>query len=289
MAEEHPDRRGMGDNNPPPDPLDLIDPYKLIDVKPIVPVLNRHFRGLTDRREELIKGITNWIDAHTPNYTPGTAQLRPPPRIENDEDCGDAQDYLKQLREFATKEVEPVRKKVKDSVDTAAKAIQGWFVGRLSNPVIVAKQPIEDAYTKYLIDKEARLRAERSAAAMQQQAEARRLADQASRARSQHQKNALVDKAVEAEEYSSRLFAQAEAPARELTRIIGDEGSVGGLKSSWKFERENLIELIQAVAHGQEPVEMLTTNDAYINGLIRGANGRRKVPGLRVFEEKTGK
>lgn len=289
MSEERPDRRGIGDNNPPPGPYDHIDPHNLVDVKAIVPVLNLNFQPLIDRREECIAGIGRWIEAHTPNFTGGTAQIKPPPRIEDDQDCADAQDYLQQLRDFSSKEVEPARKKVKVSIDKAAKAIQGWFVGGLSDAVVTAKQPIEDAYTAYLVAKEDRIRKARAAAAMEQAAQARRLADQASRARSAKQKDVLTEQAIVAEEYSGRLFAEAEAPTRELTRIYGDEGSVGGLRSDWKWREENLIELIQAVAHGQEPASMLTTNDVYINSLVRPKDGRRKIPGLIIFEEKTGR
>lgn len=275
-----------GDNHPPGPPLDEIDPRKLIDLTIIVPLLKLNYPQLAVRRDELKAGIERWVAAHMPEgpVPPGTK-----PVIVDDDDCGDTLDFLTQCRDFGTKEVEPARKAVKEPVDKIAKAIQAFFVDGLSNQVQTARQPIEDAYSLFLIAKRDKVRHERAVAAFQQQQRASQLAQQAKRAASPVQQDALLEQAIEAENEVERLKLAAEAPAADLTRVRGDMGSVGGLKTTWAWEVEALMDLVQAVGQGRESIDLLTTNQTHINALVRGADGRRKIPGLRIFEEAKGR
>lgn len=281
---------GRGDNKPPGPPLDEIDPTKLVDASIVAPLLHLNFTDLEARRDEFVRGTRRWIEAHS-NPIPGR---KPPhdrtaPVIADEQDCANAQDYLKgQLRKFTAPngEVDTARKRVKEPLDNAAKAVQGFFVDGIARPVNDAKQPIEDAYTAFLKAKEKRETDARRAAALEMQAEADRLAEQARRARVAEHKEALIDQAVQAEESADRLAQSAEAPTPELTRIRGDQGSVGGLKTTWHWRVENLIELVMAVVAGQQPIQMLAPNAAYIDSLVKPKDGLRKIPGLTVYPEQ---
>lgn len=273
------------DHNKPPEPvIDSIDPTKLVDVPLVVGVLKHNYKALEERRDELKLGIARWIAAHTEPKVAGSR-----PQIVDDADCGDTLDYLTQLREFGTKEVEPARKAVKEPLDKAAKAVQAYFVDGLAEVIKSARQPLEDAYSLFLVEKQQEVVRARQQAALEQQKMADRLARQASRATSLQQQDALLEQAIDAEQEVERLKAAAGASVADVTRVRGDMGSVGGLKTTWHYEVEELMDLVQAVAQGREPVVMLTDNDSYIGPLVRPANGRRKIPGLRIFSEQKGR
>jgi hypothetical protein len=274
------DTPGMGDNKGPP--LSEVDPTKLVDVKILVPLLHQNYGELEKRRDELNKGIVKWTAAHA-------VKDEKRPVVATEQDCGDTLDFLNELRDFINKEVEPARKKVKEPLDKAAKAIQAWFAIGLQQPILNNKQPIEDAYSLYLVRKQDRERARRKQEAYDAQQEAMRLAHQAQRAKQPEQQQALMERAFEVEYEAEKLAAKAEAPVAEVTRVRGDLGSVGGLKEDWVWEVENLIDLVQAVAQGQQPIEMLTTNDVFINGLVRPKDGRRKIPGLNIHAVMKGR
>lgn len=273
-----------GHNKPPGPTLDAIDPTKLVDVSIVVGVLRENYAALEERREELKAGIARWLAAHTESKVAGSR-----PQIVDDDDCGDTLDFLTQLREFGTKEVEPARKQVKDPLDKAAKAVQGYFVDGLSRVIEVARKPIEDAYSLFLVEKQQEAVRIRKQAAIDHQQEANRLAKQAQRATSMQQQDALLAQAIEAEAAAESFRASSQASTAEITRVRGDMGSVGGLKTTWHWEVEALMDLVQAVSQGREPIDMLTTNDSYISGLVRPADGRRKIAGLRVFSEAKGR
>lgn len=277
-------RGRIGNNNPPGPTLDEPDPTKLGDVALIAPRLRVRFAHLEARREELLSGIKNWIAAHT-------AEDATRPVIEDDDDCGDALDYLKQLREFGTREVETARKEVKEPFDRAGKAIQAWFAQGLAQKVKDATTPIETAYSQFLINKNNDIRAGKQREAAAATEEAKRLAEQARRARAPEQQDSLLAQAVEAENLASDLLAAADAPAKDITRVHGYAGSVGGLKTTWHWRIENLMDLVQAVVAGRETIEMLDTNEAHINSLVRPQDpaGRRKIPGITIYSEQKGR
>lgn len=271
-----------GHNKPPDLILDDIDPTKLVDPRIIVKLLDQNYKPLVERRDELVAGIARWIGAHT-------ASSRSVPVVKDEKDCGATLDYLTQIREYATKEVEPARKKVKDPLDKASKAVQGWFAVGLAQAIKDASRPIEEAYTRFLQDKEAAERQRATEAAWDARQEAGRLADQARRAQQAQQQVRLLDQAADLEHDAAQLEARAVSGAAEVTRVRGEMGSVGGLKTMWRWRVENLIELVQAVSAGQETIDMLIPNEVHINTLVRPADGRRKIPGLSVYPEQKGR
>lgn len=281
--------RGIGDNNPPDPTIDQINPLKLADPTTVVPVLRANYQLLTERRDEFLQGIPKWINAHSSEIPGNYASMRTTPIVVDDEDCGDTLDYLTLMREFITKEVEPARKKVKDPVLKTEKAIDSWFNDGVANIVLKAKKPIEDAYTQFLRDKLGKIERERKEAAAAQAAEAARLAEQAKRAADEAQQDALIDQAIEMEEAAARLKAAAAESVADMTRVRSDMGSVGGLTVNWRWETVELMDLVQAVAQGRESISMLTTNDVFINSLVRPKDGKRKIAGLRIFPDTKGR
>lgn len=281
MADEE-DRPDRAHNKPPAPLLEDIDPTKLVDVKTIVPLLHLNYPELEKRRDELKAGIVRWTAAHK-------VKDEKRPVVKTEQDCGDTLDFLNELRDFISKEVEPARKKVKDPLDKASKAIQAWFAVGLQDVIKLDKQPIEDAYSLFLVRKREREQERRRIEAYDAQQEAMRLAHQAQRAKLPEQQDALMERAFEVEHEAEGLAVKANASVADLTRVRGDMGSVGGLKESWVWEVENLIDLVQAVAQGQQPIEMLTTNNVFINGLVRPMDGRRKIPGLNIHPEFKGR
>lgn len=276
------DTPGLGHNKPPGPALSEVDPTKLVDIKTLVPLLQLNYGALEKRRKELQAGIVRWTAAHAVKD-----QVRPV--ITDEQDCGDTLDFLNELRDFVSKEAEPARKKVKESVDKAAKTIQAWFADGLQKPIIADKQAIEDAYSLYLTRKMDREAARRREEAYDAQQQALRLAHQAQRATRPAQQKALMEQALEIEHQAEQMQEKAGASVADLTRVRGDLGSVGGLKENWVWEVENLIDLVQAVAAGQQSINMLTTNDVVINGLVRPKDGMRKIPGLNIHPEFKGR
>lgn len=269
--------RRLGDNNPP-EPIDDLDPYKLIDVDKLVALFERRFPELPKRVDEFESDIQRWTETHKRDELP--------PAVLNDQDKRITQDVLNQMRDFIKKDVEDTRKRVKAAVDKAAKIIQTWFVNGLSARLERLKQPIEDALSLYLVQEDRRIREERRQAAWDAQQEAMRLADLARRAKMEEVQQQSLARSIEAADIAEALERQAEAPVLETTRFHSTLGAVGGLKETWHFEVEALILLVQAVAQGQAPIDMLTANESYINSVIRRRdNPVRKVPGLRIYSE----
>lgn len=266
----------IGDNHPPGPPLDQIDPTKLVDRTVIPDVLRLNYQPLLDRRDEFLAGIGRWIVAHR-RLGDGA------PVIADEEDCSDTLDFLKaQLRKFVgdTGEVEIARRAVKDPLTDAGKAVDAFFNDGIKAPIEREMQAIEQAYTAFLTAKLMRETRAREVAVEQARLEAERLTAQAARASDQTTRDELVDRAMAAEDTAEQLSRPV--TTADLTRIRSDLGSVGGLRSNWTWEVTNLMELVQAVARGDQPLALLTTNDKVLNVLVRQKNGLRDVPGLTI-------
>lgn len=280
---------GEGHNNPPQDedPLAKINPERLIDFS-VPDVLALNYQALDDRRDELLVGVKEWVEDHTAQ----TKKNEPPakPTVGDEQDLMDTTDLVKQVRKFLDKEVEVTRKRVAKNVDQAKRDIQAFFVKGIADPVETALRPVADAQSLALIEKENRerdrLREEAYEAAML----ANRLAIQARRAIGVAERESLVEQAFRIEDEAARLEAAAEAPTLELTRTRTDLGQLTGLRSSWRFEVESLMDLLMAIVSGrQDLMPYVKIDEVYANGQINRKDGVRKVPGLTIIEEKTAK
>jgi len=267
---------GIGDNNPP-DPIATIDPERLIDPTVIVGVLERNYPDLHSRHEELLAGAQRWIESHTPEE--GAA-----PAIADDEDAGATGDLRKMIASFAgtTGEVEEVRKRVKAPVFEAGKKIDGWFNDRLKADLLEMDWKIGVAASAYIDARAARIRQATLEAARKANEEAARLAAQAERARSEEARDALLSRAVDAEEQAATALAQSERPID--AKVRSDLGTVTFYRSNWKFEVVDLKALAAAVVAGTVAANWLVPNESAINASIKGKNGLRDVPGLRIYD-----
>jgi hypothetical protein len=279
-------RLGIGGNNPP-DPLEDMDVYKIVDPALMIPLLERNFPELIARRDEFVPGIQRWIEAHSEELDEGIRTL---PVIVDDEDLKDALDFLRQLQGFYrvnTGEVEVEKRKVKESLRMATAAVEGWFTDTINEPVRKGATAILAAYTTALKDREVAAQKAKDAEAAAAREAAQRLAEMAAQAASPRSKEALLDGAAKQEQVAQ----QAEAAARagpELSRIKGNMGTTGSLRTTWSWEKANLMELLKAIVAGKESIDLVTTNDTIITALVRGKDGRRTIPGLNIFQKKTG-
>ena len=271
-------REAIGGNLPPGPPLDMVDPTNLFDVTLIPQLLDMNFQELLERRRDLRKGIANWIEDHT---DPATGLI-----TVDEGELGDIADFRKQLREFSSKEVEPARKSVKGPVDKIASAIQKWFVVDLTDDVANAAKPIDRAYDKAVRERDDRLKNERRDAARKMADTAAVFADAAQRATAQEQRDVLAGRAADLEAEAIALAAEAQSLPKELTQVRGDFGAIGGIKTAWTFVVENLIDLVIAVANGQQPAMLLMPNADAIDGMIKASGGNCKIPGITIIEER---
>jgi hypothetical protein len=269
-----PARQDIGGNMPPEPTLPEVDPRQLIDprVMPVLPqLLAQSFPELPTGRDQLLKDIAAWVEEHT--CKDGVV------RVTGDVDCGDTRDKLKEIQDFCKLEVEPVRVATKRPIDDIAKAVQTWFVEGMQTPLWNAAAPLQQANTAYLKAVDDRRLAEAAAAVEAKRHEAEALAD-----------TGRFDASIEVEAEANRLQQQTESESSlDRTRVRGDMGSLTGLKTTWKWQVENLMDMVQAVAAGRLSIEWLTVNEAYANFKIKPKDGDRKVPGLNIYAEKKAK
>jgi hypothetical protein len=277
---------GIGDNAPPGPPLDDIDPTSLVAVKSsdIPELLHLNFAALEKERDLFLAGIKRWIAAHT-------VDGRQMPVIRDRDDCGDTLDYLGKIKSFTSDngEVDRAKRPVKGPLDKASKAVQTWFVVGIADPVAAAMQTIQDAYSVFMIEDEERQRRANAQKARSAREEAERLTEQARRATDEKVQDVLLQGAADSEHEAEVLTGRANAPTVEVTRIRGRHGTVGGLKTTWRWREENLMDLVQAVASGQQPIQMLTVNEKFVDPLVKAQKGAMKIPGLHIFPEQKGR
>jgi hypothetical protein len=283
---EQQDHRGIGDNNPPPDdPVLNVDVTKLV-VEPelLTRALKLNCQPLLDRADELIAGIDGWVTDHTPPHKPGTPA--PKPAVGDEQDLKDTADTVRQIKLFLDKEVDATRKKVKEPLNKAAATIQQFFARDLADVVEKALRPVVEALSLALQAKEKRERQRLIEEAAHAAQLAASLAAQASRATGYLERESLAEQATRIEIEADNLERASQASAAVLSRTRTDNEVVAGLRSYWKFEVVNLIEVLQAIIAGQLPIEWVKLDEVYANSQIRGNDGVRKVPGLHITEEK---
>jgi hypothetical protein len=107
-------------------------------------------------------------------------------------------------------------------------------------------------------------------------------------ATSQRTQDALLEEAAEQEHAATVAEAAAKATPADLSRVRGNMGTVGSLKTTWTWEVQDKMALLKAIVDGKESADLVITNDTVITALVRGKTGRRTITGLRVYEKKTG-
>lgn len=289
MSEQQDEPAGWPSNNPPldeEDPLLKIDVLALVDVKRLPAALKLNYQQLYDRKEALLNGIDDWIEDHLPprdKRSPPDPKVKP--QVGDEQDLKDTTDFASQVKDFLRDEVEATRKKVKGPIDKAGAEIQKFFVKDMADELSRALIPIVDAQGVALAQKLERERQRLREEAWEAAQLADRLAIQARRATGVRQSESLLQKAMEVEDEAARLERASEGSVADLTRTRTDLQQVTGLKSNWKFDVVNLIELVMEIAAGRLPIEWVTIDEVYANSKIRPKDGVRSVPGLHIHEE----
>lgn len=108
--------------------------------------------------------------------------------------------------------------------------------------------------------------------------EARRLAaeaEAAAQAALKTMRHTDMETAAGLAEAASMAEAATVAPRAELARVTSAGKTVADRRSRWVYEVVNLAEV---------PREYLAVDDAKVKAAIAGANGKRDIPGLRIYE-----
>ena len=268
------DRLAEGGNFPPgpifeDDPLVGLSSTRLVDaaaLQHLQPLLAKDHDDLIIGRDHLLGVAARWWAKH-------------PKGVTSEAEDGEATDIAEEIRKFIQNESEVRRVAIKGPVDVAADGIQAFFVGGIKGQLTVVVAALKAAKTKYLLDVDQRKREEMLAAAKARNAAADAMASVG-----------LEDDAIAAEQEARQLAREAEtARALDLTRGHSSLGVPTGLKETWEWETENLMDTVQAVAAGRLSIEWLAINEKYANFKIKPKDGERKVPGLRIYPNRKAK
>lgn len=96
---------------------------------------------------------------------------------------------------------------------------------------------------------------------------------------------------VKAEEFKTvaqtqAAVAEAIAYAPPVQAVAAPKLSGISSREDWKAEVVNLMALVQAVARGEAPLELIQANQTEINKHARALKSNMRVPGVRVYAEE---
>lgn len=301
-------RRGLGGNAPPAP----IDPENLLRTPPetIPDLLTGSYPLLVRRGADLVESAQQW------QADRGRAT------IADQQQADDLVEQMQQISLFAhtkTGEVEAARRRVKEPIYEAGKAVDGFFAGLRNRLLEIAgldpygsgPTTIQGQLSAWQRAKVERERADRAAAArrLQEEADAKLAA-----ARATGDDDAIVEATV-AEETAIQAARAATAPAAALASHTTARGVSVGLRANWTFRVIDIEPLILMAAlpavmerlsgvqeitvagllpkiraaltvpGGPVPLDFLTTNDSTIRHSIKGERGRRECAGLEIFND----
>ena len=274
----------IGHNNPPLD-LNEVDPYHLlsIPVDMLPELLELKFAEMIAQRDDLVKGVENWVAAHTPADKPGAL-----PSIAMDEvDGPDALDFKRQLEAFTASkgEAETARAAVKKDLLYANLVIQNWFVEFLQAPVANKRQIVQDAYTRYLQAQEKK-RTEAARKAMEEAAEcARRLTKMAEQLPEGDTRGAVLEQVKGLAEETREAAQQLSGALKDRSRERGFAGTVASLKKVWSWEvtqPDGKLQLIKAIAEGKESIDLVMIDEKAVGQIVRDDKRRRQIVGITM-------
>lgn len=269
---------GIG-HNLPPTPIDLKTGHELADE------LAASNHDLLTRQMELLDGVT-----------------RAPESIDDDEVSGRMAAFLTQLNGFV-KHADAERQKRKEPYLSGGRVVDGFF-SQLMLPIQKAFTTLNSRQTAYGQAKAAKIRREaeerqrlerEEAARKQREAEkaerdrkaaereARKAVDETARVEAEARAKEAQDRADAARKAQDEANAQAGAAAKtanasdaELSRVRGDMAGMS-IRTNMDWE---LVDITKV------PPEFLEVNARMVKAAISGKNGKRDIPGLRIFESK---
>jgi hypothetical protein len=273
---------GLGHNAPPSDLKSGVELKQSLDIEHV---------ALVTRANEMLQMAADFHADH--------------PSVEDDETSGVLAGVIRQILGHA-KSVDQVRIAVKDPYLRAEKIIDNFFTAEMKNRLESAAADLNKKQTAYQRAKEDRRRREAEEAAAKARAEEdarRREAEKAERERQRAEREArrvhedaaaaaaarqraqeAERRAQEAREAEERAKVEREAQqqtagasAADLSRTRGDY-AMASLRTTWDFEIDDITKV---------PAEYLQINTSMVRAAIRGKDGKRSIPGLRIFSVKT--
>lgn len=277
-------RLQSGANNPPPD-LKVGEALR--------EELRDNHRDLLARRDELLQMVEDFQADHA--------------SVDDDETSGVLAGVITQLSKVA-KEAGAIHKGIKAPFLEGGRIVDNFFVGQIAAKLEQRAETLNRLQTAYLRAKDDRKRREAAEAAARARAEEdarRREAEKAEREKRAAERAAAkpptlfaegqgpdataaaADAARRAEDArraqeQARVERQAQeataaASPAELSRTRGDY-ALASLRTTVDFEVEDITKV---------PPEFLTVNAPLVRAAIRGKDGRKTIPGLRIFEVRT--
>lgn len=158
------------------------------------------------------------------------------------------------------------------------------FHTRITASIVKGQGDIRARTTAYAVrkDNEARAAAQQAAAAAAAAAEA------AAQAALKSMRPKQLDAAEQLAKDAEAAAAAANASSAANSRTYGNLGTVGSLRSTWKFNEaeSDILALARAVLEGRAPAHYLAFNETRINFAVRSEKVR-DIPGCVIREEKS--
>ena len=214
------------------------------------------------------------------------ASLETVKRVDDDETLGVLLENTRMGKALlgGTGTAETRRKEQKRPFMDGGATVDGWFK-RLAGPLTPLMAQVQTLMDDYGRRKEAERRAdaERLAAIARTEEAHKMAAAQAALAAQAPAADAAIDEAVAASAAADKAATLATGRSADLTRVTGDYGAVGSMRTTWGYEVD-LHAMVAAVATGRIPIAALTWNPDWIKeqGRPRDAAGKptAAIPGV---------
>jgi hypothetical protein len=218
----------------------------------------RDHAALLARRDQLLEAFSRFEAAHGDG-------------IKADEVAGRAADFSRLLAREADA-AETVRKGLKAPLLAASRALDRFFKTDLSDRLAAAAAQVEKLLGVW---QRARVEAERGLREAAAQA-AREAADRLAAEAMQSGDASLLQQARQADDAAQRAEIALHGGLAAVARTAGEGGAVASLKSNWTYE---------VVDIAQVPREWLMIADRKVRAALRGEDGLRDIPGLRIYND----
>lgn len=183
-----------------------------------------------------------------------------------------ATSFGKQLKDTASKAVEPDRVREKTPYDNAAKVVQAFFKDAIQDKLTFAAKGIESALSAY----QARLAEEERKRRLEEARKAQEEADRAAAAAQRTQSADVLDTAIELTERAEKLQAKAVAPVADMARVSGSLGGTSAALTNWDFEVEDETKI---------PREYWVLDRSKILAQVKREKDACRIPGIRVKKD----
>lgn len=193
-------------------------------------------------------------------------------RIANADQYQNAAEDLRKVKSLG-KKLEDQRKAITGPMDVAKKAVMDFFRAPL-NYLDEAETALKAALLTYDREQE-RLRIEAEAKA----AEAAR--------KEQEKLLARADKAAESGKQEKAEALQTQAAMVAPVVNVAPQTKVSGISSrdNWTAEVTDMLELVKAVAAGQQPLSLLSVDQTKLNGMAKALKQDLMIPGVKAVNK----